>query len=157
VRSVIVAAVLVACAPTVDGPAERAHAADREDGARLTRALHDLPGVVAVHPELHHAVRDPFTNASSAPSALVLIVVDDQADPTAIETTTTRLVHAAMPDVTTPEIVVAVGAHRPELARVGPFVVDARTKPRLVGVLVVGLAIIAALAGYIAWRARVQV
>ena len=113
--------------------------------------------MVAVHPELHHAVRDPFTNAETRASALVLIVVDDEADRAAITATTTRLVHAAMPDVTTPEIVVAVGAHRPELARVGPFVVDARTKPRLVGVLVVGLAIIAALAGYIAWRARVQV
>jgi hypothetical protein len=153
-RGVIAVAFLVACAPTVDGPAERARVADREDGARLTQALHDLPGVVAIHPELHHAIRDPFTNSETRANALVLVLVDDQADKTSIRNTTARLVHAAMPEVTSPEILIEVGEHRMTMARVGPFTVDARTKARLVGVLVTALATIAALAGYLAWRTR---
>jgi type III secretory pathway lipoprotein EscJ len=146
--------VVVACAPPVDGPAERARTADAQDGAALERALAALPGATSAHAVLHRGFHDPLAGTDAPASAAVLVVVDDRANVSDVEAAAKRLVHAAAPDIAAPEVIVAVGAHRPELARVGPFTVDARSKRLLAGVLVAGLALVAALAGYVALRAR---
>ena len=147
-------AMMFACAPPIDGPVERARAADRSDGDRLAVELRALPGAIAADVVLHRPARDPFTGSAGPATAGVVVTVDDRADRVAIANAATRLVHAAAPELDHPDVVVTVGAQRAELASVGPFTVEAHTKPRLAAALVAGLAMIAALAGYIAWTAR---
>jgi len=143
---------LVACAPSIDGPSERQRAADREDGARLDVELASLPGVVSAHAGLHRPIADPLAVMPAPPAgAAIVIVVDDKADRTAIEGDARRLVRATAPEVAEPTIVVAVGARRPELVGVGPFRVEAGSRRALVTVLVIALALIAGLAGWIGW------
>ena len=143
---------MVACAPVVDGPAERARAADVVDGDRLGAALGALPGALSAHATLHHAFRDPLTGASSPPSAAVLVVVDDRADRAATLDAATALVRATAPDIASPTVLVEVGAARPVLAAVGPFTVERRSRTALVATLAAALALIAALALALARR-----
>ncbi len=154
-RGVLVAMALSACAPTVDGPAEHQRALDRDDAAALSSQLAALPGAVRAEVTLHRAVRDPLANEPPSPAgAAAVVIVDDQADRAAVRDSALRLVHAAVPEVPAPSIAIELGATRPELASIGPFTVAASSKRGLVAALAIALAVIAALAGFIAFRER---
>lgn len=140
----------------VDTPTERARASDRDDAARLALQLRSLPGAVAAEVMLRRRVRDPLTNTEPTPYASAAIVVDSPAYRGAAVAATTRLLRAAAPEVVRPEVLVAVAAPRAAMASVGPFEVAPATRPRLMATLIGGLLVIAALAAYIAWRARRQ-
>lgn len=145
---------LAACAPTVDGPAERQVAADRDDAARLTAQLGALPGVVRAEVILHRPARDPLSLAApAAPTASLVIVVDDRADRPQIAASARTLVRAVAP-AAEPAVVVEVGARRAELAKVGPFTVEAASRGGLRATLALALAAIAVLAGWLAWTYR---
>jgi hypothetical protein len=151
-------AALTACAPTVDGPVEAQRGRDREDSATAAAQLAQVPGAVSANVTIHRPVHDPLAPAT-APGAepatvAALIVVDDRADRAAVTAAATTLLRAAAPGAGTPEVVTLVGAHRTVLAKVGPFTVDARSKTALKAVLVGALALIAALAAWIAVRER---
>ena len=154
-RCLIVLA-LVACAPQIDGTDERQRAIDRSDSTKLAAQLAQLPGAVRAEVTLHRAVVDPLTETATPASAAVLVVVDDKADRTAITRSTIALVRGTAPDIAEPAIVVELGAVRADIAHVGPFAVDVRSKQRLVATLSIALVLIALLSGYIAWRARVR-
>ena len=144
----------VACAPQIDGPVERQRAIDRDDGARLAAQLAQLPGAVRAEVTLHRPIVDPLTEVATPASAAVLVVIDDKADTRAIERSALALVRGTAPEIGEPAIVVEVGAVRPELASVGPFTVEARSKPRIVAAFAIALALVAVLAGLVAWRER---
>jgi type III secretory pathway lipoprotein EscJ len=146
-----------ACAPTIDGPVERQQAADRSDSTRLAALLAQLPGAQHADVTLHRPVVDPLTQHATPGSAAVLVVVDDKADRAAVTRAAITLVHGTAPEITDPSIVVELGAARPRLAQVGPFTVEERSKGRVVAALAVAFAMIAALAGFIAWRERWRV
>lgn len=147
--------VWLGCAPTVDGPTERQRAADVADGDRLARALAALPGAVSAHATLHRPAADPLAPTPPSPAgAAILIVVDDKTDRAATARDALLLARAAAPEIAAPAIVVEVGATRAELAKVGPFTVEASSRGPLRGVLAALLLAIAALAGYVALRLR---
>ena len=136
---------------------ERQRAADREDADHLAAQLGALPGALSASVTLHRAARDPLgVAAPSAPSGVVLIVVDDAADREALGRTAASLFGATAPEIPHPAIEVVVGAHRPTLAKVGPFTVEENSQGPLRISLAVALAMIAALAGYVALRERAR-
>jgi type III secretory pathway lipoprotein EscJ len=145
---------LAACAPTIDGPVDHQRGVDLADADRLAAQLAKLPGAVHAEVTLHRPVVDPLTEAATTPSAAVLIVVDDKADRRAVTRSAIALVRGNAPEIPEPEIVVELGAIRPQLASIGPLTVEARSKPKLVALLAIAFALIAALAGWIAWRER---
>jgi hypothetical protein len=147
---------LIACAPAIDGPVEHQRDRDRLDGARIEAELALLPGAAAARVVVHRAARDPLAvaEAPGVPTAAVLLVVDDAADRALLSATARVLVRAAVPEVAEPAIATVVAAPRTALASVGPFTVAASSRGPLRAVLAVALALIAALAGWIAWRAR---
>ena len=150
----VVAIVLAACAPTVDGPTDRQRAGDRADAIRLSAQLDALPGVVRSEIVVRRPVADPLTTQPAAPAtASLVIIIDDRADKAAIGKTALSLFHAIEPGLE-PTIVVEVGAIRPTLAKVGPFTVEARSRGPLRAVLAGALGIIAVLAGWLAFRYR---
>jgi len=144
---------IVGCAPTIDGPIERARLADREDAAALTAQLRALPGATAAEVIIRRPARDPFTNAAPPTMASVVIVIDDPAYRSAIADATTRLVHAVVPEVNQPEIVVQHRVAQPQVVS-SKLNVGAPTKSRFSGALIIALSLIAVFAGYIAWRER---
>jgi hypothetical protein len=152
-RILVLAVVIAACAPTIDGPIDQQRARDGADAAALAAQLGRLPGTVRADVTLHRPVRDPL-GASQPGSAAVVIVVDDRADTVVIDRNARALLHGTAPEITDPQIAIDVGATRPELASVGPITVEASSKPRLVGALALLLAVVAGLAGWIAWRER---
>lgn len=160
-RAALVIAALVACAPScapsIDGPIERQRTIDREDGERLAAQLAQLPGAVRASVTLRRPIVDPLTEVATPGSAAILIVVDDKADRRAIETSALALVRGTAPEIDEPAIAIALGAVRPELATVGPFTVEARSKARVVLGFASTLALVVMLAGYIAWRERERV
>ncbi len=146
---------VAACAPTVDGPADRQRTVDREDADRLAAQLAALPGAVSASATLHRSVRDPLAVTPASPSsAAVLIVVDDRADRSAITRSATELTRATAPEIERPVILVEVGAVRPSLAKVGPFTVEASSRGPLRAALAIALVLIAALAAWLALKAR---
>ncbi len=150
----LVVVAICACAPVVDGPAETQRAIDRTDEQRLTAQLIALPGVVRAEVLIRRPARDPLSmQPTAAPSASLVVIVDDQADRDATKAAARSLIAVAAPSVE-PTIVVEVGAVRPVLAKVGPFTVEAGSKTRLKATLAISLAVIAALAGWIALRLR---
>ncbi|MBX3157245.1 MAG: hypothetical protein KF773_14815 [Deltaproteobacteria bacterium] len=154
--SVIAAAALIACAPAVDGPAERQRARDVEDGARLRAQVAALPGVDRVEVILARPARDPLAPPHlAAPRHVVSVVaiVDDRADRDAVASSTAKLARSLAP-AAEPTIVVEVGAIRPELARVGPFEVAASSRRALQGTLVALLALVVGAAGLVVFRRR---
>jgi len=143
-----------ACAPVVEGPADRQRADDRSDGDRLARQLAALPGVERAEVVLRRPIVDPLSVAPAAPAGLsVVVIVDDRADRTAIARSARALATTVAPG-TEPILVVDVGVARPELATVGPFVVDKASRTPLKIALALALAVIAALASWIAVRER---
>ena len=152
-----IALMLAACAPTVDGPADRQRTVDREDADRLAAQLGTLPGAVRASATLHRAVRDPLAVTPPSPSsAAVLVIVDDRADRAATARAATELTRAAAPEIERPVILVEVGAVRPTLAKVGPFTVEAASRGPLRAALAIALALVALLAGWIALRERAR-
>jgi hypothetical protein len=151
---VAVACGVLACAPAIDGPVERQRAVDRDDAVRLAAQLAQLPGAVRAEATLRRPAVDPLTNASTPPSAAVLVVVDDKADRRAIQRSAIALVRGTAPEIPEPAIVVELGATRPVLARVGPFTVEAGSRRALAGSFAGVLALVVVLAGWIAWRER---
>jgi type III secretory pathway lipoprotein EscJ len=151
-------AISAACAPLVDGPIDHQRALDREDSDRLTAQLTQLPGVVAASVALHHATRDPLAVTGPSPATFsAVIAVDDQAAPDAIRAATTRLAHAALPELpagSTLPIEVNVVVHRPTMAKVGPFSVEDSSRGPLKLTLVLACLAIAALAGVVARNVR---
>ena len=158
-RGLAVALALAACAPAVDGPAERQRALDREDSARLAAQLSALPGVVRAEAVIRRAARDPIVAPAAAPAiapaASVAITIDDRADRAAIASAARTLAAALAPGAA-PAIVVEVGAIRPRLAKVGPFTVEAGSQAPLRAALAAALVAIAALAGALGWAALRQ-
>ena len=153
-RGLVLALVVCACAPAVDGPVEKQHALDRVDSERVTTQLLALPGVVRAEVILHRPIADPLSASAPSPAtSSIVLVVDDRADHVRLETQTRALARAVAPDVD-PTIVVEVGAKRAQLASVGPFMVEASSKKPLKAVLAIALAVIAALAMWIAWVYR---
>lgn len=149
----LVLAVVIACAPQVDGPLDQQRARDAADASALTAQLRALPGAARADVTLHRAFHDPL-GASQPAAAAVLVVVDDKADRAAIDRSARALVRGTIPEIADPQIAIEVGATRPALAKVGPFTVEARSKGPLVALLAVALGLVAALAGWIAWRER---
>lgn len=147
-------ALAVGCAPPIDGPVEHQRTADRADADRLATQLAALPGAVRAEVTLHRPVTDPLTETSTPPSAAIVVIVDDKADRRTITRSAIALVRGTAPEIPEPEIVVELGATRPQLASVGPFTVEVRSKQKLVGLLAAAFAAITALAGWIAWRER---
>ncbi len=147
---------LVACAPPVDGPIDHQRTIDIVDADRLAAQLSKLPGAIRAEVTLHRPVVDPLTEASTPPSAAVMIVVDDKADRRAITRSAFALLHGTAPEIPEPEIVVELGAVRPQMASVGPLTVEARSKPKLVALLAIAFATVAMLAGWSAWRERAR-
>ncbi|HEY5923718.1 MAG TPA: hypothetical protein VIV11_18680 [Kofleriaceae bacterium] len=145
---------LAACAPQIDGPVEQQRTIDRDDSVRLAAQLAQLPGAVHAEVTLHRPIVDPLTEASRPASAAVLVVIDDKADARAIQRSAIALVRGTAPEISEPSIVVELGAVRPALASVGPFTVEARSKPRIVATFAIALGLIVALAAFIAWRER---
>jgi type III secretory pathway lipoprotein EscJ len=151
-RVAAIACVLAACAPVVDGPADRARATDLADSDRLAATLATLPTVISARATVRRAFRDPLNGTTSPASASVLVVVDGDAEATRVQAT--ALVHATAPEIASPVVVVVPGAPRPVLASVGPFVVERRSRTPLVAALAAGLAVIAALAIALARKSR---
>ncbi len=147
---------LVACAPQIDGPIERQRAIDRDDSARLAAQLAELPGAVRANVTLRRPSVDPLTESVTPGSAAVLVVVDDKADRGSIERSARALVRGTAPEIGEPSVVIELGAVRPVLAKVGPFVVEAASKSRIVAAFVVALGLVVVLAGYVAWRERLR-
>ena len=145
--------VVIACAPQIDGPLEQQRARDTADATALAAQLTALPGAVHADVTLHRAVTDPL-GASQPAAAAVVVIVDDKADRATIERAKRVLLRGTAPDIADPQVAIEVGATRPELAKVGPFTVEARSKGRLVALLAAALGLIATLAGWIAWRER---
>lgn len=155
-RGIVVAIALAvaACAPAVDGPVERQRAIDRDDADRLAAQLTALPGALSASVTLHRAVRDPLAGTASPAVGVVLLVVDDAANQGELARTATTLFAASAPEVPPPTVQIVVGAHRPVLASVGPFRVEQGSAGPLKIALAIALAVIAALAGWIAVSAR---
>jgi type III secretory pathway lipoprotein EscJ len=153
----ILIVVIAACAPSIDGPIDHQRTVDIADAERLAAQLSKLPGAVHAEVTLHRPVVDPLTEASTAPSAAVLIVVDDKTDRRAVTRSAIALLHGTAPEIPDPEIVVELGAVRPQMASIGPLTVEARSKPKLVALLAIAFALIAGLAGWVAWRERATI
>lgn len=159
-RATVALAISAGCAPPVDGPIDHQRAIDRDDGDRLAAQLALLPGVERASVVLHHAMRDPL--AVTPPAAAMfaaVITTDDRADPDALRAATTRLAHAALPELpgAALPIEINVAVHRPVLARVGPFQVEQSSQAPLKAALALGclaIAGLAGLAGVLALRAR---
>ena len=148
------AVLVLGCAPSVDGPVDRQRAVDRDDATRLHAQVLALPGVARAEVVLTRPARDPLaTTSPTSPTTSLVIVVDDRADRAKIEASARTLARAITPAVD-PTIVVEVGVHRPALATVGPFTVAQSSKGPLKAALAIALALIAALAGWIAWTYR---
>ncbi len=145
---------VAACAPEIGGPLDHQRALDREDSIHLAAQLSQLPGAIRADVALHRPVTDALAQKTSPASAAIVIVVDDHADRAAIADSAHKLARATAPEIPDPEIAVALGAARPELAHVGPFTVEASSKRALQGALAAALALIAALAAYVAVQAR---
>ncbi len=146
---------LVACAPVVDGPVDKQRVVDRSEGDRLATQLSALPGVVRADVIVRRPVRDPLAprEVVAPATASIVVIVDDQADRATTIDATRRLAGAAVPGIV-PAIVVEVGAARPALAKLGPFTIEASSKGPLKIAFALVLALLAAAAGGIAWRAR---
>jgi len=149
-RTLVLAVVIAACAPTIDGPVDQQRSRDAADAVALAGQLGHLPGALRAEVTLHRPVRDPL-GASQPGSAAVVVVVDDHADRAAIDRSARALVRGTAPEIAEPVVAVEVGAVRPELVQVGPFTVEAASKRRLVAAMAVALAAIAGLAGWLAW------
>lgn len=149
-------ALAASCAPPVDGPVDHQRAIDREDGDRLAAQLARLPGVVSADVVLHRGIRDPLAVTPPAPTAMsAVLTVDDRADRELLAAAATRVVRAAVPELTTGAalpIEIHATVHRPVLVQVGPFSVEESSRALLKGTLALGCLTIAGLAALLAYR-----
>jgi len=124
---------LLACAPEIPSPRERAASSDLVADAALEHQLVAIPGVASAHAALHSAFRDPLTGAESPAGASLLVVISPGADRAAIETAA----HQLAPTAT--------------LAIV-PGPAPASSNHKLVAIA--GLVVVLGAAGIVAWRTR---
>ena len=124
---------LVACAPDIPSPRERAATSDLGADVALERQLTAIPGVTAAHAALHTAFRDPLTAATSPAAASVLLVIAPDADRAAITVATHQLA---------PTATLAIVS--------GPAPPSSSHKP----VAIAALLVVLAAAGVVAWRTR---
>jgi hypothetical protein len=153
-RVLVIAVVIAACAPTIDSPVARQRAIDREDAHALAAQLSTLPGVLAASALLERPAFDPLTQETTSASAAIALMVDARADRARLAELARTLTRAAAPEIAEPELAVVLSGGRPELARLGPFVVAARDRDALIAMLAAVLALLASAAGYVAWRER---
>jgi type III secretory pathway lipoprotein EscJ len=160
VRRALLVLVLVlgACNAHVDSPADEHAAGDRARGAALAAQLQTLPGVARASAIVETPFADPLAPDTHAPpSASIAIAAATGADPAAIERDARRLAAAAIhADPAAIAVAIEAPPAAPELARVGPFEVSARSKTALTITLVGALALIAGLAAWIAWTHRLR-
>jgi hypothetical protein len=124
---------LVACAPDVPSPRERAAASDLAADTALEHQLLAIPGIASAHAAIHSEFHDPLTGATSPAAASILIVVSPTADRATIEAAAHRLAPTAT------------------LAIVpGPAPSSTNHKPLAIAALVLVLGA----AGFVAWRTR---
>jgi hypothetical protein len=147
---------LVACTVHVDGPSDEHAARDRTAGVELAAHLGALPGIAHASAIVRTPYDDPLRPpAPAAPpaktTASIAIALAPGADAVRIEGDARALaaaaLHADPADVT---IHAASPPDAPALAHVGPFEVVARDRTALTLTLIAALAIIAALAAWIA-------
>jgi hypothetical protein len=144
---------LAACTAHVDGPSDEHAARDRAAGAELAAHLTALPGVARASALVHTPFADPLAPAAPLdhPSGSIALAAAPGADAAALERDARALAAAAL-RADPRDVAIAVEAPPPaaELARVGPFEVAARDRTALAVTLVVALAAIAGLAGWLA-------
>ena len=124
---------LVACAPDVPSPRERAASSDLAAATALEHQLVAIPGVTAAHAAIHSAFRDPLTGADSPAAASLLVIVNPSAARAPIE----AAAHQLAPTAT--------------LAIV-PGPTPASTNHQLLAIA--GLVVVLGAAGVVAWRTR---
>lgn len=138
----------------VPSPRARHDAADGADAGQLERQLAAIPGVASASVVVHRPFVDPLAPPSPPTAATAsVLVVEARSDPS-IEQRVRTLARAALPDVPVSIVVAPPVAPPVATANVGPFVVAAESKRALQATLAIALAVIAALAGYVAWNQR---
>jgi hypothetical protein len=153
-RALGIAVVIAACAPQLDSPIAHQRAIDRDDARALATQLTRLPGVVAADAILERPVSDALTGVSSPGGASIVLVVDSTADRPELDRLAKARVHVIAPEIPDPQVAVMPSAARPEVSRLGPFLVATRDRNALVAVLAICFALVAAATGYIMWRER---
>jgi hypothetical protein len=153
-RALGIAVVIAACAPQLDSPVAHQRAIDRDDARALTTQLIRFPGVVAADAVLERPVSDPLTGLSAPAGASIVLVVDSTADRAELGQLAKARVHIIAPEIPDPQVAVVPSAARPELSRLGPFLVATHDRSALVAVLAICFTLIAAAASYIMWRER---
>lgn len=150
-------ALLVACGGADDWSPEagqrRALAASAET---LAVHLETLPGVRDASVVIDAPLADPLGPAAPAPPprASIVLALADGADAAALERAARDAVAGAVVGLDPAQVTVASApAPRPPRSRVGPFEVAPGSRAPLVATLALALALIAGLAGWIAWTA----
>jgi hypothetical protein len=145
---------LVACTARVDGPSDDHAARDRAAAVELAAHLTALPGIARASAIVHTPFADPLAPpapAAARTTASIAIAIAPGMDAARVSRDARTLATAALgadsADVT---IAVEAAPDAPALATVGPFTVAARDRGALTATLVAALAIIAALAAWIA-------
>ncbi|MEO6771441.1 MAG: hypothetical protein ABI467_00265 [Kofleriaceae bacterium] len=124
---------LLACAPEIPSPRERAATSDRAADAALEHQLVAIPGVAAAHAAIHSAFRDPLSGATSPAAASVLIVIGPHTDRGSVE----AAAHQLAPSATLAIVI-------------GPAPQTSSNRPLAIAALIVVLGA----AGVVAWRTR---
>jgi hypothetical protein len=135
----------------VPSPEARHDAQDVADAKRLEAQLAAIPGVTTASVVVHRPFVDPLApvQAPIAPSASVVVVGTGDVEPMV-----QHVAAAVLPDVPM-SILVAPPVPPPvKTAKVGPFVVAEDSRRALQATLGIALALIAGLAGYVAWTQR---
>lgn len=152
-KRAIVLVALVACTAKVDGPADLHAARDRAAAVELAAHLSVLPGVARASAIVHTPFADPLAPPAPAArtTASIAIAIAPGLDAARVSRDARTLATAAL-GADSADVTIAVEAvpDVPALATVGPFTVAARDRGALVATLVLALAIIAALAAWIA-------
>ncbi len=157
IATVAIVSALVACAPTIEPPNERQRRVDTEDARALEAQLAVLPGAARAQVMLRRRSSDPLrSEVSSSPAASAVVIVDDRADRARVHDAAAALLRAAAPEVSSPTVIIEVGARRPQLATVGPFEVVASSKRGVQVSFAIVLGMLAAACGWIVVRERTR-
>jgi hypothetical protein len=153
-RALGIAVVIAACAPQLDSPIAHQRAIDHDDARALATQLTRLPGVVAADAVLERPVSDALTGVSSPAAASIVLVVDATADRAELDHLAKARMHVIAPEIPDPQVVVVPSTARPEVSRLGPFLVATHDRNALAAVLAACFVLVAAATGYIMWRER---
>lgn len=153
-RGWIVAVVVVTCGcdrDLVPSPHARHDAEDVADARRLEQQLAALPSVSRASVVVHRPFVDPLEPQRDVQPARASVLLVSTAD---LESTVKQLATAALPDVPVSIVIVPPSPPPVKTATVGPFVVAEGSRRALQATLAIALALIAGLAGYVAWSQR---